>query len=66
MAVNETRSMNQDMYLGQCDGKHKSFTPSRGGVTEMDWPIERATTLQRQYNFTDFKTRMKPDCGCGY
>jgi len=65
MAVNEFRSMNQDLYLGQCDGKHKSLTPGRGGEVEMQWPVERLQTLQRQYNFTDFKTGMKPECGCG-
>lgn len=66
MAVNLPRSMNQDLYMGQCDGKHKSLTPSRGGEVEKDWPMERAMTMQRQYNFTDFRTGLKPDCGCGY
>jgi hypothetical protein len=66
MAMNLSRSMNQDLYMGQCDGKHKSLTPSRGGEVETDWPMERAMTMQRQYNFTDFRTGIKPDCGCGY
>jgi len=50
MAVNETRSMNNDLRLGANDGKFKNLTPDRGGEPEMEHVIERATVLQPQYN----------------
>lgn len=33
MAVNETRSMRNDLALGVTDGVVKNVTPDRGGVT---------------------------------
>lgn len=50
MAVNESRSMNNDLRLGANDGKFKNLTPDRGGVVETEHAIERASVLQPQYN----------------
>ena len=50
MAVNESRSMNNDLRLGANDGKFKNLTPDRGGEVEMESVIERASVLQPQYN----------------
>lgn len=53
MAVNETRSMNDDLQKGVNDGLFKGLSPDRGGVVETPQLIERAATLQPQYNVTD-------------
>lgn len=54
MAVNTSRSMNNDLHRGLNDGKFKSFTPGRGGEVETDAVKARAKTLQTQYNVVDF------------
>ena len=35
MAVNESRSMNQDMAQGKNDGTYKYLSPDRGGEVDM-------------------------------
>jgi hypothetical protein len=50
MAVNESRSMNNDLMLGATDGKFKSLTPDRGGVVDPTAATLRANELQMQYN----------------
>lgn len=50
MAVNESRSMNADLYKGATDGKFKSLTPSRGGDVDPTAAAIRATELNIQYN----------------
>lgn len=49
MAVNESRSMNNDLRLGVTDGKFKSLTPGRGGEVETANVTVRAQVLQPQY-----------------
>lgn len=34
MAVNESRSMNADLFLGATDGSTPTLTPGRGGVVD--------------------------------
>lgn len=53
MAVNETRSMNNDLLKGTNDGMLKSLTPDRGGVVETDNVVARQSLLQTQYNIVD-------------
>lgn len=60
MAVNETRSMNQDLHSGANDGRLKSVTPDRGGVVDDSHPATRSGLLQTQYNVTDFMRNITP------
>jgi len=53
MAVNDSRSMNQDLKLGAGDGKFKSLTPDRGGEPEALAPKVRQMQLQPQYNIAE-------------
>lgn len=53
MAVNESRSMNQDLRRGALDGKFKNLTPDRGGEVDPTAPAVRAEELQIQYNVQD-------------
>jgi hypothetical protein len=53
MAVNQTRSLNADLQKGVNDGLLKSLSPDRGGEVETKQLVERAATLQPQYNVTD-------------
>jgi len=53
MAVNTERSMNGDRKLGENDGMMKSLAPSRGGIVEEKYVLERAELLQTQYNIVD-------------
>lgn len=53
MAVNDSRSMNQDLKMGAGDGKFKCLTPDRGGEPEMLAPKVRQMQLQPQYNITE-------------
>ena len=53
MAVNATRSMNDDLQKGVNDGLFKGLSPDRGGEVESRPLVERAATLQPQYNVTD-------------
>ena len=45
--------MNGDRKLGENDGMMKSVTPSRGGIVEETYALERAELLQTQYNIVD-------------
>jgi hypothetical protein len=47
MAVNNERSMNNDLLLGAMDGTARSLWPNRGGQVETEWPIERAIHFGR-------------------
>lgn len=53
MAVNDSRSMNEDLKLGAGDGKFKSLTPDRGGEVEGLAPKVRQMQLQPQYNISE-------------
>lgn len=53
MAVNESRSMNQDLKMGVGDGKFKCLTPDRGGEVETTQAQLRRMQLQPQYNLTE-------------
>jgi hypothetical protein len=53
MAVNETRSMNNDLVLGAKDGKFKSLTPDRGGDVDPTDATVRQMELQAQYNLVE-------------
>lgn len=53
MAVNESRSMNEDLKMGVGDGKFKCLTPDRGGEPEMLAPKVRQMQLQPQYNIAE-------------
>lgn len=45
MAVNNARSMNNDMMLGATEKAWMQVTPDRGGQVEMGWPLQRASTI---------------------
>lgn len=47
MAVNNERSMNNDLQLGTLDRSRHQVAPGRGGQVEMDWPLQRADQLMR-------------------
>ena len=49
MAVNESRSMNQDMTQGQWDGKYKYLSPDRGGEVDMTNVSTRSRELPWHY-----------------
>jgi hypothetical protein len=49
MAVNESRSMNNDLRLGATDGTFKNLTPDRGGEVESNNTAIRSQVLQPQY-----------------
>jgi hypothetical protein len=53
MAVNNTRSMNEDLQAGIHDGCCKNLSPDRGGSVELHDLYERYATLQQQYGITD-------------
>lgn len=53
MAVNESRSMNNDLRLGATDGKFKNLTPDRGGEVEEDKVAVRSQVLQPQYGILE-------------
>ena len=59
MAVNESRSMNQDLRLGVVDGKYKSLTPDRGGEVDPTAAVKRMHEVSasfptgEQYSITD-------------
>lgn len=53
MAVNESRSMNNDLRRGATDGKFKNLTPDRGGDVDPTAVTIREQELQVQYNITD-------------
>ena len=55
MAVNSSRSMNEDLQHGINDGVFKSLSPDRGGEVEMQDVRERAMMLQAQYDMNDIK-----------
>jgi hypothetical protein len=47
MAVNNERSMNQDLLYGSMDGAARSLWPNRGGQVETEWAIVRAQHFGR-------------------
>lgn len=49
MAVNESRSMNQDMSQGKNDGKYKWLSPDRGGEVDFTNITRRARELPWHY-----------------
>lgn len=53
MAVNETRSMNNDLSLGAKDGKFKSLTPDRGGDVDPTDATVRQMEVQAQYGLVE-------------
>jgi len=53
MAVNETRSMNNDLSLGAKDGKFKSLTPNRGGDVDPTDATIRQMEVQAQYGLVE-------------
>jgi hypothetical protein len=59
MAVNESRSMNDDLHSGVNDGRLKSITPDRGGVVDMAEVTVRANLLQTQYGMSDLMNRVQ-------
>jgi hypothetical protein len=62
MAVNESRSANADMKLGQRDGRYKSLTPSRGGEVDMSNVAIRAKEIPMHYGFVNDHGE---GCACG-
>lgn len=61
MAVNNSRSMNNDLHSGLNDGRLKSLTPGRGGDLDKDPNVMvRSGQLQAQYNVTDFLQGVAP------
>jgi hypothetical protein len=49
MAVNDSRSMNQDLKLGARDGAFKSLTPDRGGEVDTSHATYRMNSLQSAF-----------------
>ena len=49
MAVNESRSMNQDYAQGKLDGQRKFLTPDRGGEVEYTNVATRSRELPWHY-----------------
>lgn len=65
MAVNNARSMNQDMLLGsQVDGQVKVLSPDRGGDVDLAAAHERANQLQAQYSIADMFHTYSDYCNC--
>lgn len=60
MAVNDSRSMNNDLHLGVNDGRLKSLTPDRGGQVDESNVSVRASLLQTQYDITDLMKNVTP------
>lgn len=58
MAINNSRSMNEDLRQGALDGAYKSLTPGRGGDVEQAFVKKRMTVLEQgtypaMHGFTD-------------
>jgi hypothetical protein len=49
MAVNDSRSMNQDLKLGARDGAFKSLTPDRGGEVDPSHATYRMNSLKSSF-----------------
>jgi hypothetical protein len=49
MAVNDSRSMNQDLKLGARDGAFKSLTPDRGGDVDPSHATYRMNSLKSSF-----------------
>ena len=49
MAVNESRSMNQDLAQGQNDGERKYLAPDGGGAVDMTNVSTRSRELPGHY-----------------
>lgn len=61
MAVNESRSMNRDLYKGATDGKFKSLTPNRGGDVDPTAASVRQMELNIQYNVQEPPAPVMPE-----
>lgn len=58
MAINNSRSMNEDLRKGALDGSYKSLTPGRGGDVEEAAVKKRMAVLEQNtyptmHGFTD-------------
>jgi hypothetical protein len=53
MAVNESRSMNQDMAQGKNDGFRKFLAPDRGGEVDMTNVATRSRELPWHYGLDE-------------
>jgi hypothetical protein len=53
MAVNEARSMNQDLTQGKNDGVYKFLTPDRGGEVDYTSVANRSRELPWHYGLDD-------------
>lgn len=60
MAVNDSRSMNNDLHSGINDGRLKGLTPDRGGQVDESHASVRSGLLQAQYNVTDIVKGITP------
>lgn len=60
MAVNDSRSMNNDLHSGANDGRLKNLTPDRGGQVDENHASVRSGLLQAQYNVTDMMKGITP------
>lgn len=60
MAVNDSRSMNNDLHLGVNDGRLKNLTPDRGGQVDASHASIRSGLLQAQYDITDMTKGITP------
>lgn len=49
MAVNDSRSMNQDLKLGARDGAFKSLTPDRGGDVDPSHATYRMNSVKASF-----------------
>lgn len=54
MAVNESRSMKNELSLGLSDGVVKNVAPDRGGVTEADASAAMRRLLMDEYDANSY------------
>ena len=68
MAVNETRSMNQNMAQGKSDGQRKSYTPDRGGEVDLTSVVTRSRELPWHYGMdsSGFPVHIQTDSAIEY
>ncbi len=61
MAVNETRSLNDELGTGMVSGKYKSVRPSWGGVVEPLTAKERMQLHPDRYDIREAPVKCAPD-----
>ena len=68
MAVNESRSMNQNMAQGKNDGVRKYLAPDRGGEVDMTNVVMRAQELPWHYGLdsSGFPVHIQTDSALEY